>query len=201
MPTKGALLLFGKTRTLHFPDAWVQCGRFIGTDKSDIFDHIEIEQALPTAIEEILLFLKKHAMRGADFSEILRTDLWSIPLSILRELIINALVHCDYSQRGSPIRVAFFDDRIEIENPGILLPGMTIEDMKRGVSLIRNPVIIRSFRELNLIEQWGSGIPSVLQLAQTLGLGPIKVEEFALWMRFTGPLAARNLSTCQARRY
>jgi Putative ATP-dependent DNA helicase recG C-terminal len=58
----------------------------------------------------------------------------------------------DYSQRGAPIRVAFFDDRIDIENPGILLPGMTIEDMKQGISKIRNPVIARVFRELELIE-------------------------------------------------
>ncbi len=67
--------------------------------------------------------------------------------------MINALVHTDYSQHGAPIRIAFFDDRIEIENPGILLPGMTIEDMKDGVSKIRNPVIARIFRELDLIEQ------------------------------------------------
>ncbi|MDD5030869.1 MAG: ATP-binding protein [Rhodoferax sp.] len=55
-----------------------------------------------------------------------------------------------------PIRVSFFDDRIEVESPGILLPGMTIEDMRQGVSKIRNHVIARVFRELNLIEQWGS---------------------------------------------
>lgn len=67
-------------------------------------------------------------------------------------MVINALVHTDYSQRGAPIRIAFFDDRIEVENPGILLAGMTIEDMKSGVSKIRNPVIARVFRELKLIE-------------------------------------------------
>lgn len=87
---------------------------------------------------------------------------WSHPLSVLREVVINALVHTDYSQRGAPIRIAFFDDRIEVENPGILLPGMTIEDMKSGVSKIRNPVIARIFRELKLMEQWGSGVCNIL---------------------------------------
>jgi predicted HTH transcriptional regulator len=91
-PTKGAMLLFGKERIFHFPDAWVQCGRFIGTDKARIFDHIEIEESLPQSVDSILLFLKKHAMRGADFSEVRRRDVWSIPLEILREVIINALV-------------------------------------------------------------------------------------------------------------
>ncbi len=88
-------------------------------------------------------FLKKHAMRGADFSELRRRDVWSIPLTILREAVINAVVHADYSQRGAPIRIAFFDNRIDIENPGILLPGMTVEDMRQGVSKIRNHVIAR----------------------------------------------------------
>jgi len=92
-----------------------------------------------------------------NFSEIKRKDVWSIPLTMLREVIINALVHADYSQIGAPIRLSFFDDRIEVENPGILLPGMTIEDVKSGVSKIRNRVIARVFRELDLIEQWGSG--------------------------------------------
>jgi len=90
-------------------------------------------------------------MRGADFSEIRRKDVWSIPIGILREVVINALVHADYSQRGAPTRIAFFDDRIKVENPGILLPGMTIEDMKQGVSKIRNSVITRIFRELGRI--------------------------------------------------
>jgi len=172
------MLLFGKERTFHFSDAWVQCGRFIGQDKADIFDHIEIDEPLPKAVESIMLFLKKHAMRGADFSEIRRKDVWSIPLGILREAIINALVHSDYSQRGAPIRIAFFDDRIEIENPGILLPGMTIEDMKQGVSKIRNSVITRVFRELELIEQWGSGIRLMFNEAKALGLPPIMAQAF-----------------------
>jgi ATP-dependent DNA helicase RecG len=101
-----------------------------------------------------------------DFSEIRRKDVWSIPLGILREVVINALVHADYSQRGAPTRITFFDDRIEVENPGILLPGMTIEDMKQGVSKIRNHVIARIFRELDFIEQWGSGIRRIFKEAE-----------------------------------
>jgi len=52
---------------------------------------------------------------------------------------------------------------VEIEKPGILLPGMTIEDVRQGVSKIRNRVIARVFRELGLIEQWGSGFRRILE--------------------------------------
>ena len=107
VPTVGGMLLFGRNRETIFPDAWIQCGRFIGTDKADIFDHIEIHYHLPAAVERVIEFLKKHAMRGADFSELRRKDVWSIPLTILREAVVNAVVHADYSQKGAPIRVAF----------------------------------------------------------------------------------------------
>jgi ATP-dependent DNA helicase RecG len=191
VPTKGAVLLFGKQRELHFPDAWVQCGRFAGTDKTHIIDHRDIHAALPDCVEQVLDFLKKHAMRGADFSEVRRKDVWSIPLLMLREAVINALVHADYSQVGVPIRVAFFDDRIEVESPGILVPGLTVEDMKLGVSSLRNRVIGRVFRELNLIEQWGSGVRRIFSEAQALGLPEPAIVEVGMRLRLTVYIAAQ----------
>ena len=187
----GGMLLFGKKeeKEMVFPDAWVQCGRFIGKDKADIFDHIEIHEHLPVAVERVMEFLKKHAMRGADFSELRRRDVWSIPLTILREAVVNAFVHADYSQMGAPIRVAFFDDRIEVENPGILLPGLTVEDMLQGVSKIRNRVIARVFRELNLIEQWGSGVRRMFKEAEALGLPEPEIVEVGMRVRFIVHLA------------
>ncbi|MCP1662143.1 MULTISPECIES: AlbA family DNA-binding domain-containing protein [Methanocalculus] len=185
VPTTGGMLLFGKKREYYFPDAWIQCGRFIGVDKAYIFDHIEIHEHLPDAVGSVMLFLKKHAFRGADFSGIRRRDVWSIPLTILREAIINAIVHADYSQKGAPIRVSFFDDRIEIENPGILLPGMIIEDVKHGVSKIRNRVIARVFKELDLIEQWGSGFRRILREAKDLGLPEPEIIEIGMRVRVT----------------
>ena len=95
------------------------------------------------------------------------------------------MVHADYSQIGSPIRLAFFDNRIEIDNPGILLPGLTVEDLKEGVSKIRNRVIARIFRELNLIEQWGSGLPRIFDEARTLKLRSPELVEIGSQVRFT----------------
>ena len=83
VPTKGAVLLFGKDRIRHFPDAWIQCGHFLGTERIDIFDHIEIDRPLPAAVDEVMLFLKKHAFRSADILNIRRKDVWSIPVEIL----------------------------------------------------------------------------------------------------------------------
>lgn len=183
VPTHGGMLLFGKDRERYFPDAWVQCGRFRGRDKVDIFDQAEIHLPLPEAVEAIELFLKKHAFKTARFGKMRREDVWSIPVTILREAIVNALVHSDYSQRGSPLRVAFYDDRIDIESPGLLLPGMTVDEMKSGVSRIRNPVIARVFRELHLIEQWGSGVRRIFAGAAELGLPEPVITEIATGVR------------------
>ena len=203
LPTRGAVLLWGREREQHFPDAWVQCGRFRGRDKVDIFDQQDIHAHLPDAVTAIELFLKKHAYKSARFGAMQRQDVWSIPLTMLREAIVNALVHADYAQRGSPIRVAFFDDRIDIESPGFLLPGMTVQDMQSGVSRIRNPVIARVFRELHLTEQWGSGVKRIFAEAAAQGLPEPRVVEIATGVRLSvfldtphdaGSTAAQNPS-------
>ncbi len=178
VPTRGAILLFGKERALHFFDAWVQCGRFTGTDRALLFDQCDIHDHLPQAVEGIMQFFRKHAPHDA-----------AIPFSILREVAINALMHTDYSQRGAPIRIAFFDDRIEIENPGTLLPGMTLESMKQGSSRIRNHVIARVFRELKLTERWGSGISFIFSEAEALGLPVPQIMEIGIRIRVTIHLA------------
>jgi len=192
VPTAGGMLLFGRDRQRWFPDAWLQCARFVGTTKAGIFDQLDIQAPLPQALDQALAFLKKHAVRSADFQELRRVDRWSIPLASLREALTNALVHADYSQRGAPIRVAYFDDRIEIENPGVLIPGLSIEDLPRGISRLRNRVISRVFRELGLIEQWGSGIPVILEEAASHHLPPPLFEEVGLRFRVTLPLATQT---------
>lgn len=98
---------------------------------------------------------------------------------------MNAIVHADYAQQGAPIRVAVFDDRIEIENPGLLPLGLTIEDIMQGVSKLRNRVIGRVFHELHLIEQWGSGIQRMTAACEEAGLGPPGLAEIGTHFRVT----------------
>ena len=64
MPTVGGVLLFGADRLAHFPDAWIQAGRFAGIDKATILDHVEIKTPLVQAVEDAVAFVQKHALRG-----------------------------------------------------------------------------------------------------------------------------------------
>jgi predicted HTH transcriptional regulator len=185
VPTVGGVLLFGRNRERHFPDAWVQAGRFRGTDKTRIDDQAEIRLHLPQAIEAAVEFVNKHALHGMDIGSVHRVERWSLPPAAVREAIINALAHADYAQRGAPIRISIYDDRLEVENPGLLPFGLTVDDLQRGVSKLRNRVIGRVFHELGLVEQWGSGIQRIMSSCREAGLSDPEFEELGTRFRVT----------------
>ncbi|MBM4244797.1 MAG: MarR family transcriptional regulator [Deltaproteobacteria bacterium] len=185
VPTLGGMILFGRERERHFPDAWIQAGRFAGIDKSQILDRVEIRSIPTRGVEEAVAFVQKHAWHGAAIGAVRREDRWSVPPEAVREAIINAVVHADYAQRGAPIRLSIFDDRLEIENPGLLPFGLTIEDLPRGVSKLRNRVIGRVFHALGLIEQWGSGVQRMSAACHAAGLPAPVFEEIATRFRVT----------------
>ncbi|MGH2619920.1 MAG: ATP-binding protein [Anaerolineales bacterium] len=185
VPTVGGMLLFGQDRERHFPDSWIQAGRFLGTDKSRIVDRAEIRSFPMRAIEEAIAFVQKHALHGAEIGAVRRKERWSLPPEAVREAVINAVAHTDYAQRGAPIRVSIFDDRLEVENPGLLPFGLTVEDLHHGISKLRNRVIGRVFHALGLIEQWGSGVQRMTAACRDAGLAAPVFEEIATRFRVT----------------
>jgi ATP-dependent DNA helicase RecG len=185
VPTIGGMLLFGKERQRFFPDAWIQAGRFQGTDRSRIVDRAEIRSLPVRAIEEAIAFVRKHALHGAEITAVRRRERWNLPPLAVREAIINAVAHADYAQHGAPIRIALFDDRLEVENPGLLPFGLTVDDLHRGISKLRNRVLGRVFHSLGLVEQWGSGIQRMISACQDSGLPTPTFEEIATRFRVT----------------
>lgn len=185
VPTTGGMLLFGRDRLRHFPDAWIQVGRFLGTDRARIEDHAELKGPLPGAIEEAIAFVEKHSTHGARIGRVRRSDTWSLPPAAVREAMINAVAHSDYSQSGAPIRVALFADRLEVENPGLLPFGLTVADLPLGVSKLRNRVMGRVFHELGLVEQWGSGVQRMFAACRDAGLAAPALEEVGIRFRVT----------------
>lgn len=185
VPTVGGILLFGRDRERYFPDAWIQAGRFAGGDKSRILDRVEIRSLPVHAVEEAIAFVQKHSLYGAEIGSVRRKERLSFPSVAVREAVINAVAHTDYGQRGAPLRLSIFDDRLEVENPGLLPFGLTVEDILRGVSKLRNRVIGRVFHALQLIEQWGSGIQRMSAACRDAGLVAPVFEEIATRFRVT----------------
>ncbi len=183
----GGLLLFGKNdrRNQLVPDARVRCARFLGDDKTNILDRYEVEGTLLDAVDEVPKFIARNTRLTAQIREIRRKDIPEYPLIAVRESLINALVHADYSITGSHIQIAIFDNRLEIQNPGMLPFGFTMEDFKSGVSRIRNRVIARTFHELNLMEEWGSGYRRIIEACRSGGYPEPKWEELGTMIRVT----------------
>lgn len=184
VPTYAGLLAACADPTRFLPSAWVQCGRLRGASGTDIFDQTEIHGPLPLAVDRVMEFLLKHSYKSAVFGEVRRRDSYSIPVEAIREVVVNALVHASYAERGTPIRVGFYDDRIQVDSPGLLLPGMTVESMRRA-SRLRNPSLARIFREARIMEQWGTGVQRVYDQIAAAGLPEPAIEETMDRVRFT----------------
>ncbi len=185
VPTRGGMILFGRERERFFPDAWIQAGRFRGTSKTHILDSREFHAYPDQAVEEAARFVQQHASQAVRIEGMKRSEHWSIPLPAVREALVNAVVHADYSHLGSPIRVLVYDDRVEVESPGLLPFGLVVDDILRGVSRLRNRVIARVFKELRLIEQWGSGVGRMIESCREHGLPAPVFEEVGTHFRVT----------------
>lgn len=160
-PSYGGLLLFAKHRIVHLPDSIIRCVCYAGTTREKIIDQKEITENLLESLNHILAFIKRHTSVAANIGPIKREDVPQFPPVAVREAIVNALMHADYSIFGSSIQIAMYSNRVEISNPGSLPLGQSMKSAQSGISKIRNRVIGKIFRELKIIEQLGSGIPRI----------------------------------------
>lgn len=107
----------------------------------------------------------------------LREDTSIYPEIAIRELIANALVHQDFTIRGSGPMIEIFDNRIEISNPGRLLPNQKIDRLIRSTPESRNEILAQAFRRYNICEERGSGLEKAVTAIELFGLPPLKFEE------------------------
>jgi hypothetical protein len=122
-----------------------------------------------------------HGELGSDYLH--RIDTYEIPLEALREALLNAVLHRDYSIKGSDIKVAIFDHAVEITSPGSFPRGITLEDILSGRSEVRNRVIARIFREAGIIEQWGRGIRNIIHICAENGNAKPVIKESAEYVK------------------
>lgn len=155
-PTKGLMLL---TDTNYFEYARIKCAKFRGLDLGEIIIQREYSGPLYEQVEKSIQFLKENL-----------TVRDGMPLDAIKEAIINAVVHRDYNISGCDIKIAIFDDRLEIASPGYLPKTLNIDDIKSGRVETRNKVIARFFKEIGYIKQWGTGIRKIITECQAKGL-------------------------------
>lgn len=185
VPSNGGIILFGKNRLKLFPEAIIRCVRFWGDERNEIIDQADIDIYLPLALEQAIKFVKQNTRLAAEIKELARKDIPQYPPIAIREAIMNAIVHADYSMKGVYISIAIFDERIEITNPGGLPFGFTMEKALAGCSRIRNRVVAKVFYHLKWIEQWGRGIGKIIHECKQNGLKMPTFEEINNQFRVT----------------
>jgi len=181
--TNAAILLFGENPQKFFVSAKTRVGRF--KTSTDIIDTVIAEGNLFKQLERVLEAIKKHLNVRFEIKGIQRRDVWDYPIEAIREAVINALIHKDYSSTAE-IQIRTYNDKIWIWNPGKLPPQLTIEDLKREHSSYpRNPLIANVFYLAGFIERWGSGTRRIVDLCEEQGLPEPEYKEeqggFSVW--------------------
>lgn len=160
--TNAAVILFGKNPFKYFFNARLMCAVFAANDTAAILDQKEFTGDLFTLIKEAELYILKNIHIGMEVEGLYRKDIPEINQEALREAVINAFIHRDYSELDF-VSVNVFKNRVEIRNPGGLLGGLQIKDIvKRHISKRRNELIADILSRAHFVERKGRGISLIL---------------------------------------
>lgn len=173
-PTNAGMLMFGYDPQLFIPQSEVVCIRYADAlGVGGYVDRKNFTGNLPELIDKTAEFITLRTRVGARISGFKREDLPELPLEALREAVVNAVVHRDYSKIGETVRVFYYADRLEVHSPGLLLPGITPDDLAhlRVSSRPRNPLIAQFLRDIpGYMERVGSGIRLMINEMRSIGL-------------------------------
>ncbi len=192
--TQAAQMLYGTRFLPDYPQGMLKMGRFRGTKiTGDILDNRQEHLHAFAIVREGMAFLDRTLPLAARFpkGEILREDRLPVPPEALREILLNAVMHRDYSDPGGYVAIAVFDDRIEIRSVGRLPRGITPESLSGPHrSIQRNPLIAEAFHRTGAVEVWGRGTNRVIEECERHGVEPPTFEEQAgaLYVTFRAPI-------------
>jgi ATP-dependent DNA helicase RecG len=198
---RAAVVLFGKTFLPDYPQCELRMARFRGVDKTEFLDQRQLRGPAFKLLEEAEIFCQRHFPLPAKVvpSQMRRVETPLIPPDAMREILVNALIHRDYSIVGGAVSLAIFDDRVEVWSAGKYPNGITPESLTRAhLSVQRNPILAEVFYRTGLIEKWGRGTNRVAEMCKAASLAPPEFEEItgAAVVTFRVPVAMAE-STAQ----
>jgi ATP-dependent DNA helicase RecG len=179
IPTVVGVMTLGKSPRTWVPSAYIQFLRIRGTNWGDpIVDEQEIDGTLDLVLRRLDDKLRATLATAVDFTSG-TTEIRSVayPLSALQQLARNAVMHRTYEGTNAPVRVYWFEDRIEITNPGGPFGTVTKENFGRpGVSDYRNPSVASVLKTLGFVQRFGFGIAESRKALEANGNPPLEFE-------------------------
>ncbi len=182
--TNAAILLFGKQPYSISPTTSFKIGRF-GKRASDLLFQDIIETNLLTMVEKVMDKLNdRYLIRPISYQGLERMEPLEYPEAALREAVLNAIIHKDYSSTWIFLRV--YDNRLELWNPGELPEELTIDKLKEDHSSYpRNPNMAGVFFKAGYIESWGRGTNRIIEALTEAGFPEPVIEEDMKGLRIT----------------
>ena len=185
-PTLASVLCFSKYPQAEFPQLCLTAvlvpGVRMGDTSEDgqrFLDNKRIEGTIPQMVEGAVNFVAMNMRAGVRIQNGKRTDLTEYPLTAVREAVLNALVHRDYSlyTEGMPVRLEMYQDRLEIVNAGGLYGAIDIDELGRIHADVRNKTLISVLETMKVVENRYSGIPTIRKQFAENGLPAPRFED------------------------
>lgn len=171
-PTNGAAMLFSNN-IYPYDNFQLRLARFLGNDKLEFIDNQRAEGNFFDLLDAGMAFLFKHLNLSGKITNrsLMREERLEVPVSALREALINALAHRQWEKANLTISIAVYDDRVEIANPGILPPKITAETIKDShESYPYNRNMAHALYRSTFLESWGSGIRRIIEACREQGV-------------------------------
>ncbi|MCD4820014.1 MAG: putative DNA binding domain-containing protein [Candidatus Cloacimonetes bacterium] len=159
-PTFAGILIFAE----NYANFFIKITKFINATRTEVENISEFFPPLQNQLEMSYNRCMKVIPSKIRINGLVRETIPAIPSEVIRKALVNAICYRDYFINGSEIQVHIFTDRIEIINPGTLPGNLTIEDLGKGISEIRNKQVVKFFREFGYIDQLGSGISRMIEI-------------------------------------
>ncbi len=175
-PTLGGIVLFGREPQRHLPYAQITAARFPGTEDSlEPSDRKDLTGRLLDVIDQAERFLDLHLATPHRIRGFEPERMPELPKEALREAVVNAVGHRDYTIRG-PVRLFIMDDRVELHTPGKPPNGVDEGSMRAGIHVVRNPTIYSRLADAGLVTRAGTGIRRIIQLVREATGQEIRIE-------------------------
>ncbi|QTA89440.1 ATP-binding protein [Desulfonema magnum] len=163
-------LLFGNNPRKYIPAAGINVAVYKGKNKaSQVADHHFFDGPLTEDVPLLFKYLSLFNAAAFDNIQDIRKEKKNYPDEAVREAVINAICHRDYTIKGSGIMIELFENRMEITSPGGLPNTQSISKIKMGMVYQRNPLLVQYFYDFRYVERLGRGIQKIVQTMQENG--------------------------------